>query len=848
MAHKSKILKAKKRDTRRARYHGGRADYRKGGRVGYEIGGRAEEERPLATRALIPQGEPRGKINPNLKPPPVMDAAQKERMRKAQEAAVAQDAERKQDLLGEPNPDKRGRGSREGQPLTVAQEREAVMRQPPTSSGGKRQATPAPTPAKAEAEAEEEEDTLEGETVEEETVEEETVEEETEEEETEEDTTTDGLEIGDLDPNGTGLVWDGTTYVRPEGISDTATWDGTSWVEPTATEEETEEEWDGTYGEQTADSELSDEMVLNSNGSQILDADGNPQPQWYMDTVSGKWQPTQAMLDQEATYGRSWDVDTQDWITADDGDGQDGQDNIDSETGYIWNGTEYVRPTEGIGSFDSAAWNGTEWEFVNPMLAGSELGNWVADQGEDGNRKLYKIDGDVSSGYLMTIFWVDAEGNIDYTDDGWSRVPDENRKRVFRTQSDAVAFMGSYENYQADLANFRAGKTADSLATGFGGAATATEERRERIDRTATGIEAAREGVTVDQEGNVVDLSIPDAVKAGGYQLDAAGNPILDEDNNPILAVADQDASESDIALTDMPDDVVATTAGGFEKNEDGTLALDGKGNPIPVIKKETVADAISTRAGGFEEDSNGNVIKDADGNPIPVIKDVTASEFTATQVDQFVKNTDGSYVTDAQGNPIKVADVIPAVGAIAEDSKAIVKMQTQALTKAATGVTIEDEDAIEALQDRVVGTIDEETTAATVVVAGTTLPKILRAKKQLRKAGFSESTIAALGNDIEKLEEELSNLTEAEKGMIEGLPEEAMVDVQLDALLKGMESGEIPAFARPAVAAVNQMLAARGLDASTVGRDALYNAIITSAIPIAQSNAQSIKESVLSQ
>ena len=95
---KSKIVKSNQREKRRARYHGGRADYRGGGRVGYEIGGRAEEERLLATRALIPQGEPRGKINPNLKFPPPMDAAQKEQMKRAQEAAVAQDAERKQDL------------------------------------------------------------------------------------------------------------------------------------------------------------------------------------------------------------------------------------------------------------------------------------------------------------------------------------------------------------------------------------------------------------------------------------------------------------------------------------------------------------------------------------------------------------------------------------------------------------------------------------------------------------------------------------------------------------------------------------------------------------------------------
>ena len=47
---------------------------------------------------------------------------------------------------------------------------------------------------------------------------------------------------------------------------------------------------------------------------------------------------------------------------------------------------------------------------------------------------------------------------------------------------------------------------------------------------------------------------------------------------------------------------------------------------------------------------------------------------------------------------------------------------------------------------------------------------------------------------------------------------------------------------ARPAVALVNNNLADRGLEASSVGRDSLFNAIIQSAMPIAQSNAQALQ------
>ena len=149
------------------------------------------------------------------------------------------------------------------------------------------------------------------------------------------------------------------------------------------------------------------------------------------------------------------------------------------------------------------------------------------------------------------------------------------------------------------------------------------------------------------------------------------------------------------------------------------------------------------------------------------------------------------------------------------------------------------------ALTERVTGTISPQAIATAAQAAGTTLSRVTRAKKQLRNSGMSEEAITALGNDPEALEDRLMTLTEQERGVIGDLPEEALVSNQLDSLLKGMENGEIPAWARPAVSAVEQMLAERGLEASSVGRDNLFNAIIQSAIPLAQSNAQAIQASV---
>ena len=84
---------------------------------------------------------------------------------------------------------------------------------------------------------------------------------------------------------------------------------------------------------------------------------------------------------------------------------------------------------------------------------------------------------------------------------------------------------------------------------------------------------------------------------------------------------------------------------------------------------------------------------------------------------------------------------------------------------------------------------------------------------------------------------------TQESLGAVAALPKEALVSTQIENLVSGMEDGKPPSWARPAVAAVEQMMAARGLSASTVGRDALFNSIIQSAIPIAQANATALQQ-----
>ena len=61
--------------------------------------------------------------------------------------------------------------------------------------------------------------------------------------------------------------------------------------------------------------------------------------------------------------------------------------------------------------------------------------------------------------------------------------------------------------------------------------------------------------------------------------------------------------------------------------------------------------------------------------------------------------------------------------------------------------------------------------------------------------------------------------------------------------MLNGIDAGSIPTWARGAVENVEKNLAQRGLSKSSIGREALVNAIIQSALPIAQSNATALQQ-----
>ena len=310
---------------------------------------------------------------------------------------------------------------------------------------------------------------------------------------------------------------------------------------------------------------------------------------------------------------------------------------------------------------------------------------------------------------------------------------------------------------------------------------------------------------------------------------------------------------------------------GGLKDQQTGEVKKTGPANPQ--MKKETTAsqqrtDRIADTAETIEQSAQGVVPEAAK------IADVSTED--GTKLDTEIDSQ-----TTTMADPTKVtAEPAPDVAPETVTTGTVTTAPTpETITAAKMPVTTVDEDAqVEAaegqvsadaiaeaagveridpteaatidipegaLTERVVGTLSPEAQSTAVQNVGSSLARVTRAKKQLENAGLSSSDIEELGNDPEALEARLMDFSEAQRGVIAGLPEDALVSNQLDSLLKGIEEGEIPTWARPAVDSVEKMLAQRGMSASTVGRDALFNAIITSAMPLAQSNAQAIQASV---
>ena len=357
------------------------------------------------------------------------------------------------------------------------------------------------------------------------------------------------------------------------------------------------------------------------------------------------------------------------------------------------------------------------------------------------------------------------------------------------------------------------------------------EEEQEEEDTTTEEEEgSAIERTTTAKEGDpVFDAARRERIRETGLQTEAAARGEVPEGAIIDPAVQVGIDPETGKPFEDQKQKVTEmdkATKVGYQRDSEGNLVLDENGDPIQIQAGQVASETVSTGTVKTAEVPQVQIGVDEEGNPI--MGPVPAAEITQDELDIVALDAD---VTAAQGD-------------IQED-----KLAKAAQVDRVASIEGADVDIPEgALAERVVGKISDGAKATAVMNVGSSLSRITRAKKQLSRAGLSDEDIKTIGNDPEDLEDRLADFSEEQRGIIEGLPEEALVSTQINGLLEGMENGEIPVWARPAVAQVEQMLAKRGMSASTVGRDNLFNAIIQSAMPIAQSNAQAIQQSVSQQ
>ncbi len=289
------------------------------------------------------------------------------------------------------------------------------------------------------------------------------------------------------------------------------------------------------------------------------------------------------------------------------------------------------------------------------------------------------------------------------------------------------------------------------------------------------------------------------------------------------LAEPDIESKETvqiaDRAATKAPEDVTATGITAAR----GTASQAGQQAPIQAAQMDAAqaGDLATTQA------AQGQVTREATAEGPTLTERATAAERDTTQETQAQAQaqdltvSQDAFVQQIVGTPVSVVETSEAEK---NQREAVLGMPAPSAKEA----QIINEFGFGASKNRVLRGAEAKEAASNRLIA---------------EHGLDTQTANALVEDMGELVTNIDGIPQESLGAVASLPTEALVSSQMESLLAGMEDGKIPAFARPAVTAVEQKLAERGLSASSVGRDALFNAIIQSTLPIAQSNAQALQQ-----
>ena len=398
--------------------------------------------------------------------------------------------------------------------------------------------------------------------------------------------------------------------------------------------------------------------------------------------------------------------------------------------------------------------------------------------------------------------------------------------------------------------------------------------------------EFADERGALDSDANYVPTLEDQLASGAAFKTDQYGNIVTSTDATKVSKSKDiySEGTQADLAamqteaegMRDRPEDTFGDTT--YDPSADPTTYLD---------TRRADYTGSETQSGSTRDVKEISRYSSRDATAGQAARDV---DMTAAQVDQFAEAQNQAKAEAAKFTAELAGDlppVNPATGELSEAAKAKVE-EIRQLSGPAVAAEFENSLVENAKAKSVEGTISDGAFVPEVTGVGGEVSATPDAEAKERegitgerapdgsaaniaidtigydaaqrgsvkgeaKKGEAEQFLAEVGNlppevtksitdDPVTVTAQIASEDVDVIAAVAALPQEALVSSQMEVLVGGLESGTVPTWARPAVDAINQRMAQRGLDVSTVARDSLFNAIIQSALPIAQSNAQALQ------
>jgi hypothetical protein len=301
----------------------------------------------------------------------------------------------------------------------------------------------------------------------------------------------------------------------------------------------------------------------------------------------------------------------------------------------------------------------------------------------------------------------------------------------------------------------------------------------------------------LDAEGNPVlgpsQANVATASKAGVPQYDAAGNPLLDADGNPVLGAAQ----------TDAPDDI---------ETEKYTAST-------------SIGDATKALEGGEFIDGASLVEKAAESSPW--LKDAKYNKEKGTVTYLRPNEVLMGFREDGSPYPQTFSEVEVPLAEFAERAGISLDDYTTQVDGLKT-VKGDDPDAIEGATADVEELKGKDIEAAQINAEDVT--QIVKpAARKLDPAEVIEGSAVEMARVKAAVEFTAAQADPSKQATVRGQMEELQAD---------FEGGQTPAWAAGALRNVSAQMAARGLGASSMAGQALVQAAMEAALPIAQVDA----------